>query len=89
MNLYRTTVEEEDGRSKSTWIKQDGRQSDYPFAEVYARIGLSQLLGGGSELIEPVREPDAKVTNLTAKDNNLVSVDFGGILQDTMAEFDE
>jgi len=88
-NLYRTTIEEDDGRSKSTWIKQDGKQSDYPFAEVYARIGLSQLLGGGNELIEPTREPDAKVTNITTNDGSTLTVDFSGILADTMAEFDE
>ncbi len=89
MNLYRTTVEEEDGRSKSTWIKKDGNQSDYPFAEVYARIGLSQLLGGGGQLMEPQQESETKVTNITAKQGNLVNVDLSGIVADTMADFDE
>ena len=48
-NLYRTTEEKEDGRTKSTWIKKDGKQSDWPFAMLYARIGLSRLLVSGSE----------------------------------------
>lgn len=87
-NLYRTTVEEDDGRSKSTWIKKDGHQSDYPFTEVYARIGLNQLLGGESMFLEPVRESDTKVTNITARDN-VLTVDFSDILADTMAEFNE
>ncbi len=88
-NLYRTTEEKEDGKVKSIWIKKDEKQSDYPFAEVYARIGLSQLLGGGSDFIEPKSESDTKVTNITAKDSSMVNVDLSGIVADTMAEFDE
>lgn len=56
-NLYRTTKEEDDGRQISTWLKKEGRQSDYPFAEVYFRIGLSRMInkGGESSYIEPVQ----------------------------------
>jgi len=46
-NLYRTTVDESDGRSVSTWLKKDGKMSDYPFAHVYYRLALSRLLGKG------------------------------------------
>jgi hypothetical protein len=53
LNIYRTTVEKEDGRIKSTWLKKEGKQSDYPFALTYARIGLSKVLGGNSTLMEP------------------------------------
>lgn len=81
-NLYRTTEEKEDGRIKSVWIKKDDKQSDYPFAEVYARIGLSQLLGGGGELLEPQSTPESKITNV-ASDGNKISIDFSDILQDT------
>jgi hypothetical protein len=88
-NLYRTTEEKEDGRVRSVWIKKDDKQSDYPFAEVYARIGLSQLLGGESNFIEPTTQPDAKVTNVTTKDGNTVKVDFSDILQDTWDEMNE
>lgn len=87
-NLYRTTEEKEDGKIKSVWIKKEERQSDYPFAEVYARIALTKLLGGGSDLVEPQSEPESKVTNLTAA-GNVVTIDFSGILQETMSAFDE
>lgn len=87
-NLYRTTEEKDDGRIKSVWIKKDDKQSDWPFAEVYARIGLSQLLGGMSEFVEPLNEPEAKQTNLTSSGNG-ITVDFSGILADTMAEMEQ
>lgn len=47
-NLYRTTVEETDGRTKSKWLKKENRNSDYSFATAYARVALSRALGGGS-----------------------------------------
>jgi hypothetical protein len=81
-NLYRTTEEKEDGRIRSIWIKKDDKQSDYPFAEVYARIGLNQLLGGGAELLEPSHDSDTKVTNVTS-DGDIINVDFSDILQAT------
>lgn len=54
-NIYRTTEEKDDGRVKSVWIKKEGKTSDYPFAEAYARIGLSKLMGRGapSGLVRP------------------------------------
>lgn len=54
-NLYRTTETKDDGRSRSIWIKKDGKQSDWPFALVYARIGLSRLLVSNDfgDLLEP------------------------------------
>lgn len=88
-NLYRTTEEKEDGKVKSVWIKKGDRQSDYPFAEVYARIGLSSILGAESTLIEPTREPDAVTTILTAKDDNKVTIDLTDTVLDTFAEMDE
>ena len=86
-NLYRTTEEKEDGRIKSVWIKKDDKQSDYPFAEVYARIGLTQHMGGNSEFIQPEEAPAVPVTNLTAHGNN-ITVDFSDILADTYSEMD-
>jgi hypothetical protein len=82
-NLYRTTEEKEDGRVRSIWVKKDGKQSDYPFAEVYARIGLSKLLGGDSQLIEPQNIETSKKTNITAQDGDTLSIDFKDILQET------
>lgn len=52
-NIYRTTVEKDDGRIKSEWLKKEGKNSDYSFATAYARIGLSKLLGSESMLLEP------------------------------------
>lgn len=46
-NLYRTTVETEDGRVRSTWLKKGGKMSDYPFAHAYYRIALARLMGTG------------------------------------------
>lgn len=88
-NIYRTTEEKEDGKVRSVWVKKDGKQSDYPFAEVYARIGLSLVLGGQSEFIEPTYGSDPKMTNLTTTDGSTVTVDFSGILEETMSEFDQ
>lgn len=88
-NLYRTTVEEDDGRVKSTWIKKDDRQSDYPFAEVYARIGLSQLMGGESQMVEGTNSQEPKVTNVTTNNGEKLTIDFSDILNETMSEFDE
>lgn len=88
-NLYRTTEEKDDGRVRSIWIKKDGKQSDYPFAEVYARIGLSQFMGGLSDLVEAAEDPDTPITNITAKDSKTVNVDMSGILQDTWSAMDE
>lgn len=91
-NLYRTTVEKEDGRMKSEWIKKDGKQSDYPFAMLYARIGLSQLMGGQSEFIEPdVGDVPTNVTIVEAATDNSgdLTIDLGSIVEDTMADFYE
>lgn len=87
-NLYRTTEEKDDGRMRSIWVKKDDKQSDYPFAEVYARIGLSRLLGGNSSFIEPMMPNETKVTNVST-DGTTINVDFNGILQDTYEAMDQ
>lgn len=81
-NLYRTSVETEDGRKKSTWLKKLGKQSDFSFATAYCRIALSRMLGGGSELLSPANPSDAPVTNVSS-DGNKLTVDFSDILQET------
>lgn len=61
-NLYRATVEDENGRQVSTWIKKGGKQSDYPFAHAYYRIALSRLMNKGeSSFIEPTERKAALV----------------------------
>jgi len=87
-NLYRTTEEKEDGRVKSVWIKKDGKQSDYPFAEVYARIGLSQILGAEATLVEPDANVEKKTTNIETNDGVTMTVDLSQNLADTLAEME-
>lgn len=63
-NLYRTTVEEPDGRVKSQWLKVENKEADFPFATAYFRMALSRLLGSGSmDLIEPQAKSAATVTD--------------------------
>lgn len=88
-NIYRTTEEKEDGRIKSVWMKKEGKQSDYPFALTYARIGLSQLLGGLSELIEPSMPNDTPITNISTQDGKQLSVDFSDIIKETYQDMDD
>lgn len=88
-NLYRTTEEKEDGRTRSVWMKKDGKQSDYPFAMTYARIGLSQVMGGNSEFIEPTMQPDRPVTNITTNDGKNLTIDFSEVLKETWDAQDE
>lgn len=87
-NLYRTTEEKEDGRVRSIWVKKDDKQSDYPFAEVYARIGLSQLLGGSATLVEGTSTPDTRVTNISTNDGSKMTVDLSGVIQETYEDME-
>lgn len=58
-NIYRTTVEELDGRVKTTWMKMVGKESDFSFATAYMRIALSRIVQTGNsgfidtELVKP------------------------------------
>lgn len=62
-NLYRTTEETADGRTKSTWKKIENRKSDLSFATAYARIALTQILASGdTEFIEPLDEYQGNVS---------------------------
>lgn len=88
-NIYRTTEEKEDGKVRSIWVKKEGKQSDYPFANVYARIALSLLLGGDSEFVEPSGDPETPITNITAVDNKTLSVDFRDIIEDTYSDLEQ
>lgn len=88
-NLYRTTVEEPDGRTKSTWLKKDGKQSDYPFALLYARVALSTILSSSNaSLVEPTLSSNAPVTDsLTA--NGRFHTTLTESVRQTFADFDE
>lgn len=80
-NLYRTTVEQPDGRSKSTWLKKDNKESDYPFAMAYFRIGLTKTMGGQSSLLEPTMERDTPTTDFAGETN------LGSIIEESF-DFD-
>lgn len=82
-NLYRTTVEKEDGRMVSTWLKKDNKESDFSLATAYFRIALSRLLGGGSLIVEPRPITTTKVTQTTALSTNLEES-----IEETFAQMD-
>jgi len=88
-NIYRTTEEKEDGKIRSVWVKKEGKQSDYNFAMVYARIGLGRVIAGNSDLVEIEQSSDAKVTNISTSDGKELSIDFSEILQDTFSSMDD
>lgn len=82
-NLYRTTEEKEDGKIRSIWIKKEDRQSDYPFAHTYARIGLSRLLGGDATLLEPTMASITPTTIYTTNDDGSITTNIRDIIQET------
>lgn len=82
-NIYRTTKEEPDGRVKSVWMKKENRESDYSFATAYARIGLSRMLGGGMDLIEPTNESSSPIAYSTSKDGTS-QTSLGNIVEESI-----
>lgn len=89
-NLYRTTVEEDDGRQKSTWLKKANCESDYPFATAYARIGLSRLLTTGQpgQIIGPMEQASlAPVTSSFIEGGKTAST-LGDSVENTLSQFD-
>lgn len=87
-NIYRTTEEREDGRIKSVWLKKDNKQSDYPFAMLYARLALSRGLGGNSNFIEPRTDNTTPITDIATTDGQ-IQTDMKRILQDTYNDMQE
>lgn len=88
-NLYRTTVEELDGRTKSTWLKKENRESDFSFATAYARIGLARQLGSaGGLLIEPTSVASGTVTDTVNKQGNIVLETLSQAVDETLAELE-
>lgn len=88
-NLYRTTIETPDGRKKSTWLKKDGKQSDFSFATAYMRIALSRLIGGGESTFIDEQLPKPDNVTYTARMHNgqtAVETNFDTIVEDTFSE---
>lgn len=86
-NLYRTTVEKEDGRMISTWLKKENKESDFSFATAYFRVALSRLLGGGTQMIEPIGYDDAKKTYTITNDGRL-QTNLEESLEETFAQME-
>lgn len=84
-NIYRTTVEKPDGKSKSEWLKKEGKLSDYPFAIAYCRIGLSRAMGGASTFVEGFDEPKSIVTD-TIQDDGRYKTNLGEIIEEALSE---
>lgn len=75
-NIYRTTEEKDDGRTKSVWKKKENKESDFSFATLYARIGLTRrMAASGSELVEPDLTPDQPPTHEVRPDGSY-DIDF-------------
>lgn len=83
-NIYRTTKEEPDGRSRSVWMKKDNKESDFSFATAYARIGLSRTLGGSMDLIEPITPSMIQRTD-TINEKGQLQTSLGSIVENSIA----
>jgi hypothetical protein len=84
-NIYRTTIEEPDGRVKSQWLKMENKESDFSFATAYMRIALSRILGGSEmSMIEPTAESTAPVTDEVREDGLYTTVNEA--VKETLAE---
>jgi hypothetical protein len=88
-NLYRTTEEQLDGRTKSTWLKRENRESDFPFATAYARIALSRVLAQGTgTLVEPSFGGSMTMGD-TVIGASAGSDSLGDMVAETLARFDQ
>lgn len=87
-NLYRTTVEESDGRTKSKWLKKDNKESDYSLATAYMRIALSRTIDGESSFIEPSFNPSSGVRTDVVVDNGELQTSLNAAIDETLSQFD-
>jgi len=81
-NIYRTTVEEPDGRIKSAWLKKEGKEIDFPMATCYARIGLTKVLSGTATSKVIGDEPEYGDAHTV--ENGKMTVDFSGQIESAM-----
>jgi DNA-directed RNA polymerase subunit RPC12/RpoP len=87
-NIYRTTVEKEDGRVKSEWLKKEGQLSDFSFATAYCRIGLSRVLGGVSTFIEPQFDGSSAPITDTVTEDGRYQTTLDKAVEDTFERMD-
>ena len=59
-NIYRTTEEKSDGRSRSVWLKKENKDSDFSLATAMMRAGMAKILSGGN--ITGFAEPKGIIT---------------------------
>lgn len=73
-NIYRTTVEKPDGKSRSEWLKKDNKESDFSLATAYFRLGLDRTLGsmGGTDFADPLTKEQPKADYVN-KEGRLVT----------------
>lgn len=87
-NIYRTTVEQPDGRTKSTWLKKDNKESDYPFATLYFRLALSKVIDKGNAMMfEEQLDDRVKYTDAIAEDGRYHTTVTTSV-KDTFADMD-
>lgn len=89
LNIYRTTVEEPDGRTKSDWLKKENKESDYPFATGYYRIALTKVMSqGSSTIVEPDLSHRVPTTDTADSRGNVMVETIGEAFKATMDQFD-
>lgn len=74
-NIYRTTEEKPDGRTRSVWVKVENKESDLSLATIYFRIGLAKILTGGSlgGFAEPKAYGQKNITDYVDEQGQLVT----------------
>ncbi len=88
-NLYRTTTEELDGRTKSTWLKKENRESDFPFATAYARIALSRVLAAGAgTLVEPAFGGSDAIERVVGAGEEAGAATLGDSVAESLARYE-
>lgn len=88
-NIYRTTEEKSDGRTKSVWLKKENKNSDLSFATAYARVALSKTLNsGGSMLVNPTTESSVTITD-TMNERGRLQTNLSSIVKETLDKFDD
>lgn len=85
-NIYRTTVEQPDGRTKSTWLKKDGKNSDFSFATCLDKDTLI-FTGNGNIPIANVKVGDTVLTRNGYKP--VTGAGITGIKEVVRAEFND
>lgn len=82
-NIYRTTEEKDDGRTRSVWIKKEGKVSDYPFAEAYMRIALTKAINS-STTSKYITQPSSSNTLTKGNTDGSISTDLSADLMEAL-----